>query len=232
MTYSRLGRMAIAAIQPLRRTVLSRRVGRLVCERVEGIDVVVLPEVFNPAIFRSSDVLVRAVRAIPASAAPRRVLDLGTGTGIGALAAALLGHVVIAVDVNPAAVRCARMNAIMHGLDDRIEVRGGDLFAPVPGERFDMVLFNPPFFAGEPRTDLERAWRSVDVPERFAQGLDAALAQRGVALVVVSSHGGEQRTVGALTAAGFAVTPALVADLGDEIVTIVRAERPREVEGA
>ena len=43
---------------------------------------------------------------------------------------------------------------ILHRLEDRIEAREGDLFAPVAGETFDLILFNPPFFRGEPRSRL------------------------------------------------------------------------------
>lgn len=208
---------------PARRAVLRRRIGRLVTETVEGIDLVVLPDVFNPRVFGSSDCLVRAVRQ--AAPAARRVLELGTGTGVNAIAAAMLGCDVVATDINPAAVRCARMNVVMHALDARVDVRQGDLFAPVQGEVFDLVLFNPPFFDGTPTSALDRAWRSTDVLERFGAGLDAALAPGGLALVVVSSHGGQRRTIDALERGGFDVAPRLVADLGYEVVTVIEARR-------
>src|SRR5205823_1604642 len=106
---------------------------------------------------------------------PGRALDMGTGSGIGAVFAARAGYRVVGVDLNPEAVRCARINALMNRLEDRLEAREGDLFAPVAGERFDLILFNPPFFRGEPRDALDMAWRSVDVLERFAEGLPSAL---------------------------------------------------------
>lgn len=218
-------RLRRTAVLPLRRTLLRRRLGRLVVEHVEGIPLVVLPDVFNPGVFESSDSVVRALRQTLPPVARGRVLDLGTGSGVNAIAAALLGYDVVAADINPAAVRCARMNAIMHRVEARMDVREGDLFAPVAGEQFDLVLFNPPFFAGVPSSDLDRAWRSVDVLERFGAGLDGVLAPGGRALVVVSSHGGEARTLSALEAGGFSVTPVLVTDLGYEVVTIVEARR-------
>ena len=95
-------------------------------------------------------------------------LDMGTGSGVGAIFAARRGYRVVAVDINPQAVRCARINTLLNRLEERIEVRRGDLFEPVRGERFDLVLFNPPFFVGEPRSDLDRAWRGREVLERFA----------------------------------------------------------------
>lgn len=219
-----LARLLARAALPIRRRWLARRLGRLVCETVEGLPLVVLPDVFNPALFGSSDQLLRALRDHAARETTRgRVLDMGTGSGVGAVAAALLGFHVTAVDINPAAVRCARMNVLLHDLEGRVHVREGDLFDAVPGERFDLVLFNPPFFDGIPRSPADRAWRSVDVPERFASGLPGALVAGGRALIVVSSHGGRDRAETALARAGLEVSPVAVADLGYEVVTIVEA---------
>jgi release factor glutamine methyltransferase len=68
-------------------------------------------------------------------------------------------------------------------------VRHGDLFAPVRGERFDLVFFNPPFLREAPRDQRDRAWRSSDVAERFAAGLAAHLTPGGAALVLLSTFG-------------------------------------------
>lgn len=177
---------------PLLRQFLKRRVGRLVLERLEGIPLVVLPDVFNPVIFRSSAFMVRVLRDFvepelgnPGPAA----LDLGTGSGVGAIAMARLGYQVTAVDINPHAVRCAWINALMNDQAGHIDVREGDLFDPVDDAVFDLVLFNPPFFRGMPKTERDRAWRSPDVIERFAAGLPRALAPSGTALIIFSANG-------------------------------------------
>jgi release factor glutamine methyltransferase len=224
-----VARLATRMIQPMRRAVLSRRVGRLVCEEVEGLSIVVLPDVFNPAVFGSSDVLVRALRRFTATrgSGRGRLLDMGTGSGLGAVAAARLGYDVVAVDVNPEAVRCTRINALLHGVDGRVSARLGDLFGPVARDAFDVVLFNPPFFNGPPRSARDHAWRSLDVPERFGAGLPGVLAPDGHALVVVSSHGGRERTEQALIQARLAVSAFATVDLGYEIVTILDATRRR-----
>lgn len=73
-----------------------------------------------------------------------RTLDLGTGCGIVALHLALRGSVV-ATDINPRALELARMNLALNGAEDRVDLRLGDLFAPVSGERFDLIASNPPF---------------------------------------------------------------------------------------
>lgn len=81
-----------------------------------------------------------------------RSLDLGTGCGIVALHLARRGPV-IATDVSQRALDLARANARLNRIDG-IEFRRGDLFAPVAGERFDLVASNPPFVV-TPRGDDE-----------------------------------------------------------------------------
>ena len=74
----------------------------------------------------------------------RRVLDLGTGSGVQALHAARHGAAVIATDVNARALHFTGLTAALSGLTN-IETRQGSLFEPVSGEAFDLVVSNPPF---------------------------------------------------------------------------------------
>ena len=160
--------------------------------------------------------------------APRelRALDMGTGCGIGAVFAAAHGYQVVAVDINPEAVRCARINAYLNQLENRIDLRTGDLFEPVVGERFDLVLFNPPFFCGESGDLLDRAWRGTDVLEQFAVGLPSALKREGLALILLSSDGEGARLLSALHAQGLRVAAELRRNLGNEIMTVYSARSP------
>ena len=160
---------------------------RLVIEEVCGIPLVVLPEVFNPALFRSSELLVQAVQEAEPWA-DLRVLDMGSGSGLCGLAAASRGGTVTAVDISPAARRCTRINAILNGIEERIDIRGGDLFSSLPGARFDLVLFNPPFFIGEPEEEWQYAWRSADVIPRFLRDVWEHLSPGGRVLIVLSSE--------------------------------------------
>ena len=71
-----------------------------------------------------------------------RVLDLGCGTGILAIAAAKLGaEAVVAVDVDPNAVRAASENAAANGVGSAVDVREGTLTSD-DGERFDIIVAN------------------------------------------------------------------------------------------
>ncbi|MFC5863362.1 class I SAM-dependent methyltransferase [Acidicapsa dinghuensis] len=75
----------------------------------------------------------------------RATLDLGTGSGILSLQAAAFSDKVIATDLNERAVEMARFNVWLNGIKN-VDVVAGDCFAPVAGEKFDLILSNPPFF--------------------------------------------------------------------------------------
>jgi HemK-related putative methylase len=205
----------------LRYRVFSRRYGRLVLEHVGETPFLVLPEVFNPVLFRSGPFLAQAIaRLAPAAVPGQRALDMGTGSGVGAVFAARAGYEVVAVDINPEAVRCARINALLNHREAQVEAREGDLFEPVAGERFDLVLFNPPYFRGAPKDRLDHAWRGVDVLERFAAGLPGALTADGQALVVLSTDGDAAGLLRALEANGLRHRAAARRDLGNEVLTL------------
>lgn len=90
-------------------------------------------------------------------------LDLGTGCGVQALHLAAHTRRVVATDVNARALRLARFNAELNGLDERIEVRDGSFFAPVAGERFDLIATNPPFVIS-PATGERLVYRDSGLP--------------------------------------------------------------------
>jgi release factor glutamine methyltransferase len=157
-------------------------------ERVQGLPFLVTPSVFNPKVPRTGEFLASLLSSNFVER-EHEVLDMGTGSGVGAVCAARYARRVVAVDINPAAVRCAGINALINGAEGRIDIRHGDLFAPVHGEKFDLILFNPPFLRGAPTDDRDRAWRSSDVAERFAGGLREHLKPRGMAMVLLSTFG-------------------------------------------
>lgn len=212
----------------LKRPFLLPRVRKPVLERIDGVPLVSLPDVLNPVVFRSGELLARTVATSPLAEptpANTNALDMGTGTGVGAVFLARRGWRVTAVDLNPEAVRCARINALLNRLEDRIEVRQGDLFGPVQGERFDLILFNPPFFRGEPKGLFDLAWRATDVLERFAAGLSGALTDRGSALLLLSTDGDAAGMLRALEANGLRYEPAVRKDYGNEVMTIYEVRR-------
>lgn len=83
-----------------------------------------------------------------------KVLDMGTGSGIQAIFAASKSKDVIAVDLNPFAVACAKMNVELNGLSSRVKVLESNLFENVEG-KFNLIIFDPPFRWTKPRDTWE-----------------------------------------------------------------------------
>ena len=114
-----------------------------------GREFAVSPAVLIPR--PDTEVLVeQGLAAIAGKTAPRLV-DLGTGSGIVAVTLALArpDAEVSAVDISPAALEIARANAARLGATVRF--LAGDWFAPLAGERFDLIVSNPPYVAaGDP----------------------------------------------------------------------------------
>lgn len=131
------------------------------------------------------------------------VLDLGTGCGILGIVATQRASGVVAIDINPRAIRCARENAKLNRVADRMLFVQGDLFAPLrASEEFDLILFNAPYLPAEHREAdswLERAWaggatgrRVIDV---FIHESPAYLNRRGRVLLLQSSLSGLDETL-------------------------------------
>jgi HemK-related putative methylase len=161
---------------------------QLALERCDGRDILVLPTVFNPRALRTGQFFAAQLTA-ESLANARSVLDMGTGSGVCAIACAEHVQRVLAVDINPAAVRCARINALIHSVEARVEARESDLFDAVGDERFDRILFNPPFIRAKPRDARDHAWRGTDVMDRFVHALPRHLNPGGYALVLLSTFG-------------------------------------------
>ena len=194
-------------------------------ERVHGAPLVVMPSVFNPKVPRTGEFLAAQLdsRLVGREA---EVLDMGTGSGVCAVIAARYARRVVAVDINPEAVRCAGINALLNHVEHKIDVRHGDLFAPVK-ERFDVVLFNPPFLLGTPRDDRDRAWRSNDVAERFAAGLEAHLKPDGIALVLLSTFGDASVFLEEFRKRGYAVSLLARRRFVNEALAVFKLMPPR-----
>ncbi len=198
-----------------------KRLEDFALEQLDGLPVLVTPGVLNPRLMRTGAFF--ASQLHPELVAPdAEVLDMGTGSGVCALFAARQARRVVAVDINPVAVRCTRINVLMNRLEDKIEVLQGDLFAPVAGRRFDLILFNPPFLQGTPRNDADRAWRSTDVAERFAAGLRKHLHPGGCALVLLSTYGDACRFVNEFQQHDLAMQIVRERDYINEKLTILR----------
>jgi methylase of polypeptide subunit release factors len=203
-----------------------KRYEGVVLEQVCGSPLLVLPGVLNPRLMRTGAFF--ASQLHPELFGPgSEVLDMGSGSGVCAVSAARHATRVVAVDLNPEAVRCTRINVLLNRLEHKVEVLQGDLFAPLAGRRFDLILFNPPFVRGIPRDDADRAWRSIDVPERFAAGLAEHLRPGGFALVLLSTYGDCERFVHELRCRQLAMSVFARCHFVNETLTLWKVARGR-----
>ena len=162
--------------------------------RFQGADRAALRLPNGDAVYPASSdsLMLRDAVVVPGA---RHLLDLCTGSGIQALQLAGSTERVVAVDVNPRAAAAADFNARLNGVEN-VDVRVGDLYAPVRGERFDVIIANPPFVAspyanapsyhsGGPRGDR--------ILHRIIAGLGRHLREGGRAFAIthLALRGGE-----------------------------------------
>ncbi|WP_310723939.1 50S ribosomal protein L11 methyltransferase [Streptomyces sp. N2A] len=140
-----------AAIQDYTRSLERSERARTRADRpdvftLRGREWELLDEVFAPNYAPSSAVSLEFLGCFEEVQLPRRgsLLEIGSGTGIVAVMAALMGcDRVVASDINPQAVRNTARNARRHGVADRLRAVYSDLFAALPAhERFDMVFWH------------------------------------------------------------------------------------------
>jgi len=195
-------------------------VDRLVRTRI--IDRVPVPYLTNEAYFAHRRYVIEPGVLIPRSpiaelidaefapwmtASPRRILDLCTGSGCIGIACAHAfpdAHVVLS-DVEPHALSLARRNVQLHGVGDRVDVVGSDLFAALAGTTFDLIVSNPPYVAAadlaampaeyrhEPVRALAAGEDGLDAVRRILADAHAHLAVGGLLVVEVGASAGALR---------------------------------------
>ncbi|HMG54727.1 MAG TPA: peptide chain release factor N(5)-glutamine methyltransferase [Kofleriaceae bacterium] len=222
-----LGDAELAAYRGLiKRRLAGEPVSYLVGEtEFWGLPFHVEPSVLVPR--PDTETVIEVARAArPDRAAACRILDLCTGSGVIAISLAreFPAAQVVATELSPEAAALARRNAARNAVADRVEVRDGDLFAPVAGERFDLIAANPPYIASpviatlaaevrrEPRLALDGGADGLVFYDRICGAARDHLVAGGA---IVLEHGFDQADAvrARLAAAGF-TDIALVHDLG------------------
>jgi hypothetical protein len=85
-------------------------------------------------------------------------MDLGTGCGVQSLHLAQHAHRIVATDVNPRALELAEVTLLLNGTE-AVELRQGDLFAPVAEDAFDLITTNPPYVMSPPSSGPRLTYR-------------------------------------------------------------------------
>ena len=142
------------------------------------------------------DMLADGVLPIEDPRKVRRVLDLCTGSGCLAILAALVfpRARIDAADLSAGALALARRNVKSHRLEDRIALHRGDLFGPLAGRRYDLILSNPPYvdargmarlppeYRHEPRLALAAGSDGLDLVRRILDEAPRHLTKDGALL--------------------------------------------------
>jgi release factor glutamine methyltransferase len=137
------------------------------------------------------------------------VLDLGTGSGILAITAAQKAQNVLAADLNPYAIRCAKENAKLNHAQNMAFLQSDLFSAFAVGVKFDLVLFNAPYLPsedGEEATWIGRSWAGGAngrvVVDHFIAEVPAYLKPNGRVLLMQSTLTGVEETLSGFKAAG------------------------------
>ncbi len=192
-----------------------------------GLALRVSDGVYEPA--EDSFMLASAAESLTGS-----VLEVGCGSGIVSLACAKNGATVWGVDINPEAVRCARENAERNRLSNA-RFMASDLFAAIPEQKFDAIVFNPPYL---PTTKNERVRGPLNdafdggedgrkVLDRFLGQFDSFLKPGGTLFLVQSSLNNEQKTRAMLEAAGYVVGVVASESFFFERLSLIKASKPK-----
>lgn len=131
------------------------------------------------------------------------VLDLGTGCGILGVLAARKANFVLAVDLNPHAIRCAKQNSVLNNANNNMAFVQTDLFSALNDRTaFDLVLFNAPYLPSEDHEDtswIKQAWagglNGRQVVDRFINQVSLHLKPEGRVLLMQSTLTGVKETL-------------------------------------
>ena len=168
-----------------------------------------------------------------------RVADVGTGCGILSIVAAKRAREIVAIDFNPYAVRCARQNAKLNGVINKIVFIQGDLLSPIDQNvKFDLILFNAPYLPTKRENTsswLERSWAGGetgrDIIDRFINEVLEHLSPNGQILLMQSSLSDIDQTLQRYLAKG--LNPKVVARRSlpfFETIVLIKIMRQKESE--
>jgi len=103
----------------------------------------------------------------------QRLLELGAGSGLISIHATKQGAVVTATDINHIAIKYLHSNSLQNNV--HLEIIQSDLFAQIPGQSFDIIAINPPYYKKQPTTLRDFAWFCGENGEYYS-GLFSQLA--------------------------------------------------------
>jgi release factor glutamine methyltransferase len=139
------------------------------------------------------------------------VLDVGTGCGLLGILAAKKASSVLAIDLNPYAIRCAKENSALNGVRNKMSFVQASLFTALnPNVKFNLILFNAPYLPSEEyevASWIGRSWaggaNGREVVDGFICEVPEHLKPNGKVLLMQSTLTGVEETIRGFSTQGF-----------------------------
>ncbi|HRH66257.1 MAG TPA: methyltransferase [Bacteroidia bacterium] len=160
----------------------------------KSIPITVLPGVFHPGLFYSTKFLLEYLEFV--NLQRMHVLELGAGSGLISVMAAIEGGIVTASDISHTATMNTRINRdrnlsrIEHS-DGALEVIQSDLFENLSAREYDIIVINPPYYKGKINRTEDYAWYCGEEFEYFQKlfsGLTAFMHKDSQAIMILSDE--------------------------------------------
>lgn len=160
--------------------------------KLHDINIEICDDVYEP--HDDTELLISVILENETDISNKRVLEIGAGTGLISILLAKKGADVTAIDLNKKAVECAKINMKINNVN--IKVLEGDLFKPVRGNKYDLIIFNPPYLPEDYLDEyLTPGYRQAviggekgnEVIIKFLRALPNYLKENGKAYFIASS---------------------------------------------
>ena len=162
-----------------------------------GFSLTIPPGVFHPGLFFSTKILGKYLFTLDLQ--NKTILEMGCGSGLLSLIAASKGGFVTSVDINQSAVECTQANAHGNGLSQRIKSIQSNLFQSIPDDaKFDLVIWNPPFFPQEPAGEASMAWnagKGYRVLREFGDKAKYHLSPGGKLILILTNRSSDSNQI-------------------------------------
>ena len=192
---------------------------------------ILLDHVYEP----SDDTFMLAEAILNENRTFNLALDMGCGSGALSIILAEKASHIIALDINPSAVKNTKLNALINGLSYKIDVICGDLFHPIRyGYLFDLIVFNPPYLPEDEYDQIlslqdRLAWSGGisgrETIDAFINLLNSFMRNNGVLLMIQSSLSDYELTVKRLKNLNFKVKVIAIKNFFFERLCVIRAEK-------
>jgi len=133
--------------------------------RYDGITLDIPPQVFHPGFFFSTNMLLQYIAGMDLK--EKKLLELGAGSGLISMRSFQKGAHVTATDINPVAIEFLQKNSERN--ETILTIIQSDLFKDIPGQLFDVIIINPPYYKKEPESLIDYAWYCGENGEYFSR---------------------------------------------------------------